>query len=532
METLLKQLRELPARFQSLPGGVRAALLVGVALAAGLALTVGVLTRGGEYQYAFTNLSQEDSTEAAGLLKTAGIPFRLEASGSALAVPADKVYDARIVLATAGVPRGAGVGFELFDRGDLGVSEFTQKVNLRRATEGELARTIGKFSGVRAARVSVSLGERGLYREEDKKPSASVVAMLQPGRTLGERELAGIRHLVSSAVPGLPPDAVTVMDGQGAVLSGDNAWDSPEASYQRKLEREFEARIVGLLEPVVGPGAVIARVTATVDHSTLNQNTETFDPDQVALRSERKLTQSASNQSNQQAGVAGAQANVPLQPAPAAAAAPTSQGTSNNADEVKNFEISKTTSQVVARLPRLQKLSVAVVVDGVGGKARAPEDMARFAELARKAVGYDEARGDQFEMTSEVFGKAPEVAEAKGPERTPWWVWAAVAAGVLALLAVGVVLARRGRKAAAPDLVLQPGATVASLEAKAAGGFLDGLATEQKAMPEEPKPPILVDPIADVREKARALVRADPGRALTLVRAWLSQDMERGPDHV
>jgi flagellar M-ring protein FliF len=530
METLLKQLRELPTRFLALPGGARAALLAGLALAAVVAVAVGTLARGGEYQYAFTNLTQEDSAEASGLLKNAGVPFRLEASGSALAVPADKVYDARIILATAGLPRGAGVGFELFDRGDLGVSEFTQKVNLRRAIEGELARTIGNFAGVRSARVSVSLSERGLYREEDRKPSASVVAMLQQGRTLGERELAGIRHLVSSAVPGLAPDAVTVLDGHGAVLSSDSAWDSPEASYQRKLEREYEQRIVSLLEPVVGQGAVIARVTATVDNSSQSQNIETFDPDQVALRSERKLTQSSSNQSSQPAGVAGAQANLPLQPAPATQG-PTAQGNSANNDEVRNFEISKTTTQTVARLPRLQKLSVAVVLDGVGGKARATEEITRLSELARKAVGYDEARGDQFEMTSEVFGHSPEPAEVKLPEKTPLWVWVAVGAGVLAVLVVAALLGRR-RKPALPELVLQPGATVASLEAKANGVTLDALAGEGKALPDQPKPPLLVDPIAEVREKARALVRADPGRAVYLVRSWLSQDLEKGPDHV
>jgi flagellar M-ring protein FliF len=531
MESLFKQLRDLPARFQTLPAGVRAALVAGVGLAAVVALSVGFLAKGGEYQYAFTNLTQEDSTEAAGLLKNAGVPFRLEASGSALAVPADKVYDARIILATAGLPRGAGVGFELFDRGDLGVSEFTQKVNLRRATEGELARTIGNFAGVRSARVSVSLSERGLYREEDKKPSASVVAMLQPGRTLGERELAGIRHLVSSAVPGLPPDAVTVMDGHGAVLSADTAWDSPEASYQRKLEREFEQRIVSLLEPVVGAGAVIARVTASVDSSVLNQNTETFDPDQVALRSERKLSGNASNQSTQQqVGVAGAQANVPLQP-PGAGAGATNTGTSANNDEVRNFEISKTVTQTVAHLPRLQKLSVAVVLDGVGGKPRPTEEITRLGELARKAVGYDETRGDQFEMTSQVFGRSPEVAEVKAPEKTPLWVWVAAGGAVLSLLAGAMVFGRR-RKPQVPELVLQPGATVASLEAKASGSVLEGTTGEPGSLPEAPKPPLLVDPIAEVRERARALVRADPGRAVYLVRAWLSQDLEKGADHV
>jgi flagellar M-ring protein FliF len=229
--------------------------------------------------------------------------------------------------------------------------------------------------------------------------------------------------------------------------------------------------------------------------------------------------------------VAGAQANVPLQP-PAAATGPTAQGTSANQDEVRNFEISKTVTQTVAHLPRLQKLSVAVVLDGVGGKPRPAEEITRLGELARKAVGFDEARGDQFEMTSQVFGRSPEVAEVKAPEKTPLWVWVAAGAGVLVLLAMVVVFGRRRGEARVPDLVLQPGATVASLEAKAGGAVLDGVSSEQKAMPEAPKPPLLVDPIAEVRERARALVRADPGRALYLVRAWLSQDLEKGTDHV
>ncbi len=529
MESLLKQLKELPTRFQALPLAVRGALLAGVAIAVALAVGVGFASKGGDYQYAFTNLTAEDSTEAGGLLKSAGIPYRVEANGSALSVPADKVYDARITLATAGIPRGSGVGFELFDRGDLGVSEFTQKVNLRRAIEGELARTIGNFAGVRSARVTLSLGERGLYKDDDKKPSAAVVVLLQPGRTLGEKELAGVRHLVSSAVGGLAADSVTVMDGRGAVLSADSTWDSPEASYQRKLEREYEQRIITLLEPVVGPGAIVAKVTASVDHSAVNQNTEVYDPDAVALRSERKVTQSSSNQTQQPAAVAGAQANVPLQPPAQAATTPTTQGNTSNNDEVKNFEISKTTTTTVARLPRLQKLSVAVVVDGVDGKVRPAEEMARLNELARKAVGFDESRGDQFEMTSQVFGHSPEVADAaKQAEKTPVWISGAVGAGVLVALVLAVALGRRGKKGVEQELVLQPGATVAALEAKAKA--IDGVALEEKPAKElpEPKPPVLVDPIADSRERAREMVKADPERAVTLVRAWLSNDLEKG----
>jgi flagellar M-ring protein FliF len=536
MESLLKQLRELPARFAALPAGLRVALIAGVAIAVAIAVGVGIVARGGEYQYAFTNLTQEDSTEAAGVLKTSQIPFRLEANGSALAVPSDKVYDARILLATAGLPRGGGIGFELFDRGDLGVSEFTQRVNLRRAIEGELARTIGTLSEVRSARVTLSLGEKGLYRDEDKKPSASVVVVTQPGRSLGERELAGVRHLVSSAVPGLAPEGVTVLDGRGAVLSADSAWDSPEASYQRKLEREYEQRIVTLLEPVVGAGSVIAKVTASVDHSQVNQNSEVFDPEQVALRSERKVSGSSSNQTNGPQGVTGAQANVPLQPQPQPQG-PVEQGNTSNQDELKNFEITKTTTQTVARLPRLQKLSLAVIVDGVDGKPRSLEDITRLGELARKAVGYDEVRGDQFEITSQVFGRSPE-PEAKPLPLLPPWILGAIGAGLLAAIGVAFALRSRNKKVAPQsDLVLQPGATVSAIEAKAreaanapnAANASSTLAPgTNPTIPQLPKVelPLLPDPLLEIRERAKLLLRNDQTHALGLIQAWLKSDAE------
>lgn len=523
MESLLKQLKELPARLAGLPTGLRVALIAGAAVAVIAAASVGVMARGGsDYQYAFTNLTQEDATEAAGMLKNAGVPFRTEASGTALAVPGDKVYDARILLATAGLPRGGGVGFELFDRGDLGVSEFTQRVNLRRAIEGELARTIGRLAGVRSAKVTVSLSEKGLYRDEDKKPSATVVVMLQPGRTLGERELAGIRHLVSSSVPGLPPDVVTVIDGRGAVLSSDSAWDSPEASYQRKLERDFEQRIVTLLEPVVGQGAVIARVTASVDATQVNQNSEVFDPDAVALRSERKVTQSSATQQTNPAGVAGAQANVPLQPPPQAAN-PTSQGNQNNQDEVKNFEISKTVTSTQAKLPRLQKLSVAIIVDGLDGKARDAAEVTRLGELARKAVGFDEARGDAFEITSQPFGKSDAPEAVPEPAKLPGWAWGGIGAGTVALLALAAFfLLRRRAKPLEAELVLKPGEKVGDAEARQQ--VLDGTTPAEA---QKPEPPVLIDPLADIKERARAMVREDRERALLLIRAWLSADLEK-----
>src|SRR4051812_33852847 len=265
MEPLFRTLKELPLRFKALPGGARAAILGGLMIAVLIGVGTSILSSGTSYQYAFTNLTPEDSTEAAAALKAANIAFRVEANGSALAVPASQVHEARLLLAAAGLPRGGGVGFELFDRGDLGASEFTQRVNLRRATEGELARTIGRLSAVRSARVHLTLPERGLFRDEDRKPSAAVVLNLQPGRTMNDKELAGIRHLVASAVAGLDSNTVSVLDGRGTVLSGDHSETARLASQQREVESALEQRIVQLLEPAVGAGAVVAKVTATLD---------------------------------------------------------------------------------------------------------------------------------------------------------------------------------------------------------------------------------------------------------------------------
>lgn len=529
MDPLLKQLKELPAKLAALPASTRMLLLGGLVVVVALVgVAVAVGGSGEGYQYAFTNLSPEDGTEAAGVLKGAGVPFRLEAGGAALAVPASKVYDARLLLASNGLPRGGGVGFELFDRGDLGVSEFTQKVNLRRALEGELARTIGRLSEVRSARVHLSLPEKGLYRDEDKKAAAAVVLNLQPGRALGERELAGVRHLVASSVPGLPPDAVTVMDGRGSVLSSESAFGEGAQSYQKKLESDLERRVVTLLEPVVGQGAVIARVTANLDASEVHSNSEVFDPDQVALRSERRLSNAQQQDAQSGGNVAGAAANQPLNPVGVPQAGVQNRSSTSGADETRNWEVSKTVTSSVARAPRLQRLSVAVLLDGLGGKSRTPEEVARLTELAKRAVGFDAERGDQIDVSSSPF-VAHEEAPAAVPApvvdlEAPQVRVALAAAGAVLLLLAALALRSRSREKTAsaaaeraqaelaastnPQPMLVPGATVGELEAV--------------MEPPKPKPP--EDPEKVLRERARALLQADVARSLMLMRAWLNPE--------
>jgi flagellar M-ring protein FliF len=534
MEPLLLQARKLPQQFGALPGVLRLVLLV--AVLAGIGVAAFTAVQGNEaWQYAFTNLTPEDSSEAAAALKAAQIPFRLDAGGSALAVPGPKVYDARLLLAAAGLPRGGGVGFEIFDRGDLGVSEFTQRVNLRRATEGELARTIGRLAQVRSARVHLTLPEKGLFRDEDRKASAAVVLGLQPGRRLDEREIAGVRHLVASAVPGLSPAMVTVVDGRGTVLAADSAWNEAQG-WQKRLEADLERRVVDILEQAVGQGAVVARVTANVDASEISTQSEQVDPDATAVKSERRQSTNQSQDSSTVQGIAGAAANQPQQPQAPMAQGPVNRGNSASQDEVKNYEVSHTTTQTVNKVPRLRRLSVAVLVDGVGGKARPDAEVARLGELAKRAVGFDAARGDVIDISSAPFARVEESAAAgtsatTGASAGPTsplaaipekWLYIGGAAAALVLLAIGFFLARslfgRGSGSSQDD---PGGQRLSELNA--------GMVALSQAMgPAGALPGLAGDPSLSMRDRARLLAEKDPGRAAHILKAWMQNDPKTG----
>jgi flagellar M-ring protein FliF len=516
METLLKQLRELPRLIAGLPAGLRLVALLGAVAAIGLGVWNAV-SSAEQYQYAFTNLTPEDSAEAAAALKAAAVPFRMEAGGTALAVPTSKVYDARLLLAGAGLPRGGGVGFEIFDRGDLGVSEFTQKVNLRRATEGELARTISKLAEVRSARVHLTLPEKGLYKDQDRNAAASVVVNLQSGRALGERELAGIRHLVASAVPGLAPASVSVMDGRGQVLTSDGALGEA-MSFQRRLEKDLEQRVVDLLEQAVGAGAVVARITAAVDANEVQTSSQVVDPESATVRSERKLSQQTITSGATAGGLAGAAGNQPLAAAgPGAGSRGGSQSTTE--DQTRNFDVTTTTTTTVSRVPRLQRISVAVLVDGKEGKPRADGELQRLGELAKRAVGFDTERGDTFEISSSPFVRTEEgpAVAAPPPSWTEKPLVKPVLYGVGGLIALAIVaFALRGRGASGPgQFPILPGARVAEIEA--------ALAREAGVLPPGAHP-ALPDPAASLRERAKELATKDPARAASILRAWMASE--------
>jgi len=532
MEALLTQLRELPRRLASLPPSVKFGAFAGLAVLAVIIAVTQLSGTSGAWEYAFTNLSAEDASEAAAHLKAAKVPFKLDAGGTALSVPASQVYDARLMLSAAGLPRGGGVGFEIFDRGDLGVSEFTQRVNLQRAIEGELSRTISRLAPVRSARVHVTLPEKGLYRDDDRKASAGVALTLQPGRTMTDKEIAGVRHLVSSAVTGLSPEQVTIVDGRGTVLAGDATPGGKAQTAERDMERSFERRIMDLLEPAVGPGAVVAKVSATYDSSEVETTNNAYDPEAAAVRSEHHTNEQSQMDGPGPAGVAGAAANQPLAgPTPGGGS---SRGMNTREDETKNYEISKTTTHTITRGSRLKRLSVAVLLDAPDGKMRGEAELKRLESLAKGAVGFDAARGDQFQISSSPFNRAEQAeAEKTSIFDSPRIMRIAqLIGGVILLIIAALAISKMRALASGPPrnaalagpagvAMLRPGARVGELEAM--------MSPETRALPPSSTAALSgapADPNLAVRERARDVARQDPARAAHLLKAWIDSDSE------
>ena len=517
MEPILNSIREAGKRYQEWNAATRMLVAGVLSLATVIAVVALIFGTGSTYQYAFTNLGPEDATEVAAALKAANISFRTEAGGSAVSVSASQVHEARLMLAAQGLPRGGGVGFELFDRGDFGASEFTQRVNLRRATEGELARTISRLQAVRSARVHLTLPEKGLYRDEDRHASATVVLNLHPGRNMQERELAGVRHLVASAVAGLTPEGVTVVDQRGTILSGDLSPAAKQAKEQGDIEAGLEQRITDLLEPAVGHGAVVAKVTASLDTTEVETTQDSYDPDSSTVRSEHKTTETVNSDGTTGSGVAGAAANQPVAAVPGGGSGSSRTQTARD-DEVRNYEIAKKITHTITRTPRITRLSAAVLVDGVDGKPRSEAEVRRLAELAKHAIGFDEKRGDVFEISSAPFNR-PDESQVSMPiwdRHDLWRLGRMVVWGVLATFGLLFVF-RIYRRATSAIAMIKPGARVGDVQ------MLLGKA--DTAMPAVAHADTLV-----LREQARELTRTDPTRAAHLLRAWVESDTpQRAP---
>jgi flagellar M-ring protein FliF len=385
-----------------------------------------------EYKPLYANLGNEDAGEIMKKLKEQKVPTRISDDGKTILVPAGKVYELRMSLASEGLPQGSGIGFEIFDRKNFGMTEFVQKLNYQRAMQGELSRTIGQISGVEQARVHLALPERTLFKENEKPPTASIVLKMKSARPLSEGEVQGIIHLVASSVEGMNSENITVIDSRGRMLSRPVASDqagrlaSTMLETQRNLEKSVEDRLQSLLDRVVGAGKSAARVNVTLDMKNLEKYEERYDPQAAVVRSEQRSEQKENVITP--GGVPGVQSNLAKIPVPAA----TPGGGSKN-DETKNYEISRSTSRTVEPAGALSRISVAVLVDGkyekVAGKKKGaqqskyvpmtPDELQKIEALVKSAVGFNQGRGDQVTVANIPFRDVAAEGEESGG--SPWW---------------------------------------------------------------------------------------------------------------
>ncbi len=501
-----------------------------------------------DMQVLFSNLSQEDAGEMVNKLKEKKIPFQLSSNGSSILVPREQVYDVRLTLAAEGLPKGGGVGFEVFDRTNLGATDFVQKLNYQRALQGELSRTIRQIKEVEQARVHVVTPKESLFLDEQKKPSASVLIKTRSGMRLEPSQVEGIVHLVASAVEGLDSGNITVVDTSGKILfkrsesTSFGQMTTSQLEYQRNIEEGIKKKVQGMLEEVLGFNKAIARVSADIDFQQIDITEETYDPNAV-IRSEQKNFEKASMISNaknvagsrteiQTGAKAGEQKTkaVPRKEAETRKVelVPLQDKKEERQNEVRNYEISRVNKRIKNPVGTLKKISAAVIVDGTiketadakGKKireyqARSSEEMQSIEALVKKAIGFDQGRGDQVEVINMPFSwsNAEEETKAVGDEGWKEYVLLAykpllslILAALFILFVIRPLIKRRTPPAAQGIPYLPP----------------DG--SQPAALPPDTQaPPGSVAQIQDLRQQTVQLVQEDPSKAVGIIRGWINE---------
>jgi flagellar M-ring protein FliF len=482
-----------------------------------------------DYQVLFTGLSAEDAGEMANKLKEKKVPFRLTHNGTTLLVPGEQVYDLRLSLAAEGLPRGGGVGFEVFDRSSIGVTDFMQRLNYQRALQGELSRTIKQIKEVDQVRVHIATPRESLFVEEQKKPTASVFVKTRAGMTLNPSQVEGIVHLVSSAVEGLEPGNISIIDMSGKVLSK-RASNNPigqltttQLDYQQSIEEGLRKKVQGMLEEVLGPGKAIARISTEIDFQQVVVIEEKFDPSGV-LRSEQRNVEKPSSEAKstgvrQEAGLESKTAS------PALSSQQWTMSPMERQNEIRNYEISKVNKQTKSPVGGVKRISAAVVIDGIykeetgtGGNkekkyaSRSQDEMKHLENVVKKAIGFNEGRGDQVEVINLPFYWSTADEETKAEEESSYqhylpMIYKPAISLVLVLLFIFFVLRPILKKRPVEET-----RDVSFVQTAAPAMISADLPTERPRM-------TALHP----KEHALQLVQKDPSKAVGVLRTWLQE---------
>jgi flagellar M-ring protein FliF len=495
----------------------------------------------------FTGLSLEDSAAIAKELDREGVTYQLRNDGNIIMVPVDRVARVRMTLAESGLPKGGGIGYEIFDKSDaLGTTSFVQNINSLRALEGELARTIQGIDRVEAARVHLVMPERPLFSRDKVDPSASIV--LKVRGTLEQSQVRAIRHLVATAVNGLSPQRISIIDEQGQLLAdgatdpnsgGDISADERQASFEKRLRQQVDT----IVSSVVGPGHSRVQVNAEFDFNRVTQTSDKYDPDGRVIRSSQTREESTgSTESNQQVTVGNELPGANQKQPPAAD--PGSRDQSKKSEEIVNYEISKTSRTEVIEGGRVNRLSVAVLVDGTYGKddrgdityqPRSKEELDQIATLVRSAIGFNQKRGDQVDVVNLRFADTPAL---RIPEPTGWLealhftkddIMRAIemaVMGILSLVVLLFVVRPLVRRIVTPEAAKVPGVDLVP----GMPGMLPASSIDEDAAGQPSFAAKMID-IAQIQGEVHAqsvkkvgeLADKNPEEAVAIIRHWLHE---------
>ena len=431
-----------------------------IALLGGFLLIVFIMTMGLlykptiPYEVAYTNLSAEDKIAILANLKKANVhDFKMD--GDTLSFPEDKILDIKMSLAQEGLPSsGSGSGWEKFDERSFGMSDFDQKIVKLRALQGELARTINKLEPVANSRVHIVIPDNAIFASERKPPTASIYLKLRLGKTLTQRQVQGIIHLIAHAVEGLDSKDVTIVDQEGNMLTqieqDDGGFDkvtNTQRDYQRKVEKELEQKIKDILIRVVGTDKVVTRVQALLDFKKVEQTISDVDPERSAVIASQRNEQSTQGSGLNPTGVPGAKSNLPGEREDNGASGGLSNSTKSNSENL-NFEVKKMISKIVEPIGSTQKLSASVLVDGkmVDGKfePRSKEEIEKITNLVKNAIGFVDNRDSitveqtQFEPDSDAIAEKESIT-ARQFSLIQTIVVAVVGIGVMFFIYFGLV---------------------------------------------------------------------------------------------
>ncbi len=527
---------------------------VALAIAAGIALFS--WSQSPNFQPIFANLTEKDSAELADAIRASGIEVKVDPNSGAVMVPAEKIHEARLRAASQGLPKSASMGFEMIQQDEgFGTSQFMENARFQLALETELARTISSLQPVKNARVHLALPKPSAFAQTTGTPSASVLVELQPGRMLEANQVESVEHMVASSVPNLSASNVTVIDQFGRLLSGGDksgelAVSSEEYQYARRAEADYARRIEEILTPMLGPDHMSAQVAADFDFSVTEEAKESYNPQQkeASVRSEQSSEDTTRAPNGGPLGVPGATSNQPpatsappAQPAPSVAAAAAAAGAgaastakatdttvSQSKSETRNYELDRTVSHTRQSVGRLKRLSVAVLVDNISktndngdvvSEALTPEQVAKVDALVKKAVGFDESRGDTVTVQNAPFHTepVPEVPPIPLWNRPELREYARQGLGaVIVLVLIFAVLRPTLRSLMAPRAPVAGGVMRAELAESGSG---------QDALPVAPNPQALAPPPYEQKlALARNAVAQDPARVAQVVKNWIGED--------